>query len=203
MEIMLPKSIFVLHPSCEPIPIVGASEGQLDVWWGWTCVWVGPVTWGIVEVHCWGSGTSMACQEGARCIRGGQRVCMGPCGMCWGFGQKGGQMCGGARCVSQWGQMHVWVGPVVWGVVEGCCWGSGTSLSGLGYVVRPGDMVGCMECGTESAKAAVRRVARCDRQVGRGDGCGVMDEQAWPTWVDWHGEHGERDGRVQRVTGFG
>ena len=32
--------------------------------------------------------------------------------------------------------------------------------------------------GMESAKAAVRRVARCDRQVGGGDGHGVMDEQA-------------------------
>ena len=51
-------------------------------------------------------------------------------------------------------------------------------LWGLGYVVRPGDMVGCMECGMESVKAAVQRVARCDRQVGGGDGCGVMDEQA-------------------------
>ena len=105
--------------------------------------------------------------------------------------------------VSGWGRMRVWVGPIMWGVVEGCCWGSGMSLSGLGYVVRPGDMVGCMDCGTESAKAVVQRVARCDRQVGRGDGRGVMDEQAWPTWVDWHGEHGERDGQVQRVTGFG
>ena len=52
------------------------------------------------------------------------------------------------------------------------------SLWGLGYVVWPGDMVGCMECGTESVKALVQRVARCDRQVGGGDGCGVMDEQA-------------------------
>ena len=49
---------------------------------------------------------------------------------------------------------------------------------GLGYVVQPGDMVGCMECGTESAKVAVWRVARCDRQVSGGDGHGVMDEQA-------------------------
>ena len=32
--------------------------------------------------------------------------------------------------------------------------------------------------GMESVKAAVRRVARCDRQVGGGDGHGVMDEQA-------------------------
>ena len=30
----------------------------------------------------------------------------------------------------------------------------------------------------ESMKAAVQRVARCDRQVGRGDRHGVMDEQA-------------------------
>ena len=42
--------------------------------------------------------------------------------------------------------MCVWVGPVVWGVVEVHCWGSGTSLWGLGYVVQPGDVVGCMEC---------------------------------------------------------
>ena len=27
-----------------------------------------------------------ACQEGARCIHGGQCVCMGPCRMCWGSG---------------------------------------------------------------------------------------------------------------------
>ena len=52
------------------------------------------------------------------------------------------------------------------------------SLWGLGYMVQPGDVVGCMECGMESAKAVVRRVARCDRQVGRGDRRGVMDEQA-------------------------
>ena len=32
--------------------------------------------------------------------------------------------------------------------------------------------------GTESAKGAVWRVATCDRQVGRGDGHGIMDEQA-------------------------
>ena len=31
--------------------------------------------------------------------------------------------------------------------------------------------------GTESVKGAVRRVATCDRQVGRGDGRGIMDEQ--------------------------
>ena len=74
--------------------------------------------------------------------------------------------------------MHVWVGPVTWGVIEGHHWGSGASLWGLGYVVQPWDVVGCMECGTESAKAAVQRVARYDRQVGRGDGHGVMDEQA-------------------------
>ena len=49
------------------------------------------------------------------------------------------------------------------------------SLWGLGYVVWPGDMVGCMECGTESVKALVQRVAR---QVGGGDRCGVMDKQA-------------------------
>ena len=77
-----------------------------------------------------------------------------------------------------WGWTRVWVGPVTWGIVEGCHWGSSTSLWGLGYMVRPGDMVGCMDCGTESAKAAVWRVARCDRQVGRGDRHGVMDEQA-------------------------
>ena len=54
-----------------------------------------------------------------------------------------------------WGRTRVWVGPVMWGVVEACRWGSGMSLWGLGYVVRPGDVVGCMECGTESAKVAV------------------------------------------------
>ena len=59
---------------------------------------------------------------------------------------------------------------MAWGVIEGCRWGSGALLWGLGYMVWPGDMVGCMECGMESAKVAVRRVARCDRQVGRG-GC--------------------------------
>ena len=75
-----------------------------------------------------------------------------------------------------WGQTHVWVGPITWGVIEGRCWGSSMLLWGLGYMVWPGDVVGCMECGTESAKVAVRRV--CDRQVGRGDGHGVMDEQA-------------------------
>ena len=32
--------------------------------------------------------------------------------------------------------------------------------------------------GMESMKAVVQRVARCDRQVGRGDGHGVMDKQA-------------------------
>ena len=36
--------------------------------------------------------------------------------------------------------------PVVWGIVEACRWGSGTSLWGLGYMVQPGDVVGCMEC---------------------------------------------------------
>ena len=59
--------------------------------------------------------------------------------------RKGGQTCGGAGRVS-----------VAWGVVEGRRWGSGASLWGPGYVVRPGDVVGRMECGTESAKAAVR-----------------------------------------------
>ena len=53
---------------------------------------------------------------------------------------------GGARRVSGWGQMRVWVGPVTWGVIEGHHWGSGTLLWGLGYMVQPGDMVGCMEC---------------------------------------------------------
>ena len=77
-----------------------------------------------------------------------------------------------------WDWTRVWVGPVTWGIIEGCHWGSGMSLWGLGYMVHPGDMVGCMECGMESAKVAVQRVARCNRQVGRGDRCGVMDEQA-------------------------
>ena len=45
-------------------------------------------------------------------------------------------------------------------------------------MVWPGDMVGRMECGMESAKVAVWRVARCNRQVGGGDGHHVMDEQA-------------------------
>ena len=40
--------------------------------------------------------------------------------------------------------MHVWVGPVAWGVVEGHCWGSGTSL--WGYVVWPGDMLASGVC---------------------------------------------------------
>ena len=92
--------------------------------------------------------------------------------------RKGGQRCGGAGHVSGWGQTCVWVGPVAWGIVEGHCWGSSMLLWGFGYVVQPGDMVGCMECGMESAKAAVQRVAGCDRQVGGGDGHGVMDEQA-------------------------
>ena len=43
-----------------------------------------------------------------------------------------------------WGWTCVW--PVVWGVVEVHHWGSSVSLWGLGYVVQPGDMVGCMEC---------------------------------------------------------
>ena len=34
---------------------LGASEGQPDVWWGRTRVWVGPVTWGVVEARHWGS----------------------------------------------------------------------------------------------------------------------------------------------------
>ena len=55
-----------------------------------------------------------------------------------------------------WGQTRVWVWPVAWGVIEGCCWGSGTLLWGLGYMVWPGDVVGCMECGTESAKVVVQ-----------------------------------------------
>ena len=45
-----------------------------------------------------------------------------------------------------WGKTGVWVGPVAWGVIEARRWGSGASLWGLGYVVWPGDMVGCMEC---------------------------------------------------------
>ena len=45
-----------------------------------------------------------------------------------------------------WGWTRVWVGPVVWGIVEARRWGSGASLWGLGYVVQPGDVVGCMEC---------------------------------------------------------
>ena len=44
-----------------------------------------------------------------------------------------------------WDRMHVWVGPVVWGIIEGHHWGSGMLLWGLGYVVWPGDVVGCME----------------------------------------------------------
>ena len=31
-------------------------------------------------------------------------------------------------------------------IVEGHHWGSSALLWGLGYVVRPGDVVGCMEC---------------------------------------------------------
>ena len=34
----------------------------------------------------------------------------------------------------------------MWGVVEAHCWGYGVSLWGLGYMVQPGDVVGCMEC---------------------------------------------------------
>ena len=52
----------------------------------------------------------------------------------------------GAASDMWWGWMHVWVGPVMWGVVEARRWGSSTSLWGLGYMVWPGDMVGCMEC---------------------------------------------------------
>ena len=84
----------------------------------------------------------------------------------------------GAGELQGWGRTHIWVGPVMWDVIEGHQWGSGTSLWGLGYVVQPGDVVGCMECCTESVKAVVQRVARCNRQVGGGDRRGVMDEQA-------------------------
>ena len=59
---------------------LGASEGWPDVWWGWMHVWVGPVAWGIVEGHHWGSGASLwglgyvvwQQPEGLTC---GQRVC--------------------------------------------------------------------------------------------------------------------------------
>ena len=34
----------------------------------------------------------------------------------------------------------------MWGVIEAHRWGTGVSLWGLGYVVQPRDVVGCMEC---------------------------------------------------------
>ena len=48
-------------------------------------------------------------------------------------------------------------------------WPEGT---GIGWVVTQAGS------GMESVKVAVQRVARCNRQVGRGDRCGVMDKQA-------------------------
>ena len=78
------------------------------------------------------------------------------------------------------GGTSVWVGSTLeWGVrtmgeeaqnpLAVLEWPEGT---GIGQVAtRAGG-------GTESAKGAVRRVATCDRQVGGGDGCGAMDEQA-------------------------
>ena len=54
---------------------------------------------------------------------------------------KGGQTCGGAGCVSVWGLLH---GALLRHIVGGLA--HQRLLWGLGYVVWPGDVVGCMEC---------------------------------------------------------
>ena len=141
MEIMSLKSIFVLHPLCEPIAIVGMLEGWPDMWWGRMHVWVGPVVWGIIEAHSWGSGTSRRGEVHlwwSVCMHGAMWDVLG----IWAR-RKGGQMCGGARCVSGWGLL---CGALLRGIVEGHCWGSSTSLWGLGYMVQPGDMLALGIC---------------------------------------------------------
>ena len=75
------------------------------------------------------------------------------------------------------GGMSVWVGSTLeWGVGEEARnplvvleWPEGT---GIGQVAT------WAGGGTESAKRTVQRVATCNRQVGGGDGRGVMDKQA-------------------------
>ena len=57
---------WMLHSTSTGMLVEGCLLGTAwDMWWGWTCVWVGPVVWGIVEARCWGSSASVACREGA------------------------------------------------------------------------------------------------------------------------------------------
>ena len=106
---------------------LGALEGQPDVWWGQTCVWVGPVMWGVVEARHWGS---CGCGHGCGCTC--CAVCPwgeGALGVHWWSQEHGGgtgtcvlgafQMCqrqggpnvlGGLRCAHQGQGSLVWYG---------------------------------------------------------------------------------------------